>query len=150
MSIGGSALGGIDPRSVVRAEPMEFSFNANANSGDNFNKEVMFDGKIIEMYIGAAAALNNEVGIRIDYDGKQRVPGNREDDYIYPANVSRGWPVVFDVQEDEDITLTYENFSGSAHYANVMLMLMQFESTPDSDAGGGAGAGAGAGAGGGR
>lgn len=133
MSAPNQRVGSVNPANVIQAEPMEFSFNTKQKEVETVQKEVMFDGKIIEMYIGAAAAVNNQVGIQFNYGGDQYVPGNKEDDYIYPADVTRGWPVVFPVEGKDPITLQYRNFAGSQHYLNIMLMLVQFE----GDTGGG-------------
>lgn len=112
---------------AVRSTQMEFSFNADANDGDEINKEVPFDGRVVEMLYGASAATNNRVGVQVNYQGEQKFPGNREDDFIALADVVHPFLLVFDVKQGEDITVRYENQDGSPHFVNVVFTVAQFE-----------------------
>lgn len=106
---------------------MEFSFNADANDGDVVNKEVPFDGTVVEMLYGAPAATNNLVGVQVNYDGEQHFPGNREDEFIALADVVHPFLLVFDVEEGDDVRVRYENSDNKPHFVNVVLTVAQFE-----------------------
>lgn len=105
---------------------MEFSYNVPANGGDEINKEVPFDGQVVEMLYGAAAAANNLVGVQVRYDGDQKFPVNREDDFINLADVVHPFLLSFPVTKGEDIKVVYENQDNNPHYINVVLTVVQY------------------------
>lgn len=111
---------------VVRSTVVELSFNVQANDGDDLTKEVPFDGRVTELFVGAAAAANNQVGIQLRYGGEKRLPGNRADEFIYPADLTHPYLVVFPVEEDTDLKLVYKNTSGTPHYIQVNATVTQF------------------------
>lgn len=118
---------GGDLANIARSGQMEFSFNAEANSGDAVNKEVPFSGRVVEMLYGAPAAANNQVGVQVRYDGNKKFPANREDDFIALADVVHPFLLDFPVEKGKDVIVVHENQDANPHYMNVVLTVVQFE-----------------------
>lgn len=120
------------PRSVAdveRARQLNFSANIPANDGEDITREVPFDGKVVELFYGAASATQNLVGVSVKYSGtgEQVFPGDRETDYINLAAVNHPFTLTFPVEETEEITVRYENQDDEPHYMNIILTVVTEE-----------------------
>lgn len=118
---------GLDRSDVERSAQLNFSANIDPDDGEQIKREVPFGGKHIELLYASPAATQNQVGVKMTNKatGNKVFPGDRETEFINVADVVHPFVLVFDVTRGDELQVTYENRSTTAHYLNVISTIVK-------------------------
>lgn len=118
-----------------RAFPFEFSKDVSAGTTrDSFEtreREVPYDGWIIELVVGWPAGADNGVGVQFRRkSGEVFFPRNKEDAYIAQDDFQHPYNVCAPVREGEVLVAQYINTDTSnSHFVNVVPTIQEAEAS---------------------